>query len=85
MKNDYIFSNELIIGLYGNPISYYFLQSLSLSEHKYSRIQSCTMTLGNITCVKLSKVYCKGASIYDVRTEGGGVVSPKEYVVRVIA
>ena len=61
MKNDYIFSNELIIGLYGNPISYYFLQSLSLSEHKYSRIQSCTMTLGNITCVKLSKVYCNTA------------------------
>ena len=32
-----------------------------------------------------STVLFKGASIYDVRTEGGGGVSPKEDVVREVA
>ena len=30
-------------------------------------------------------IYDMGASIYDVRTEGGGGVSPKEDVVREVA
>ena len=35
--------------------------------------------------VYLSQFLPKGASIYDVRTKGGGGVSPKEDVVREVA
>ena len=37
------------------------------------------------TILFLVIILCKGASIYDVRTEGGRGVSPKEDVVREVA
>ena len=48
----------------------------SLSSRKHSgKVQ--------LRCVKLA--FALGASIYDVRIEGGGGVSPKEDVVREVA
>ena len=47
---------------------------------------SMGQTAQSRTCATMEKPHTgKGASIYDVRTEGGGGVSPKEDVVREVA
>ena len=43
------------------------------------------MSLMSMSCRCLTRLCCKGASMYDVRTEGGGGFSPKEDVVREVA